>query len=76
MKNAKANGIEATESGALRKPVLMLRLNEDERERLNALVWDAGWTGDLATFARELILSKRRRKSKTANAGMLSIKRF
>jgi hypothetical protein len=74
MKNAQGNGNGAAVAGSLRKPVLMLRLNEDERERLDVLVKDSGWTGDLSTFARELILSKRRRKSKAARAGFSLIK--
>jgi hypothetical protein len=57
-----------------REPVAMLRLNPVERERLDTLVWDAGWTGDLATFVRELVLSKRRTKVKSGGNAMVAVK--
>lgn len=44
-----------------REPVLMLRMNEAEREKLDELIYKHGWTGDKASFVRELILRKKPR---------------
>lgn len=43
-----------------RRSFLMLRLNSPEIERFFELKKDRQWTGDDASFARDLILSKRR----------------
>lgn len=43
-----------------RRSFVMLRLNSNEIERFYLLKKDRQWTGDDATFARDLILSKRK----------------
>lgn len=56
---------DAAEASGKREPVVMLRMNFEELQKLDQLMYDSGWTCDPSTFVRDRVLSKRRRKPKS-----------
>ncbi|PPI78446.1 hypothetical protein DXI23_20270 [Marinobacter flavimaris] len=56
---------DAAMASGKREPVVMLRMNIQEIQRLDELIYDSGWTGDISTFVRDRVLSKRRKKPKS-----------
>ncbi|MEA1079542.1 hypothetical protein [Marinobacter qingdaonensis] len=61
VKERKKPGRPKKQDPEKREPVLMLRMNAAEREKLDDLIYKYGWTGEPAVFVRELILRKKPR---------------
>lgn len=61
VKEKKKPGRPKKQDPEKREPVLMLRMNAAEREKLDDLIYKYGWTGEPAVFVRELILRKKPR---------------
>lgn len=56
---------DAAMASGTREPVVMLRMNMQEIQKLDELIYDSGWTGDVSTFVRDRVLGKRRKKPKS-----------